>query len=326
MKIFGWMADLQGCGYYRLAMPLWGLQKLGHEVGWTTRMPTSVQTGAAEVIVAQRTCQPAPSALWQRLAREGRAKLVFELDDDFWHVDPTNRPASAFFTEERLARMVENIRVADLVTVTTDELADVVSQWNSHVKVLPNYVPAKLLDHERIHNDRLTIGWGGGTSHRTDFGEVAAPLRRVLQRFADLTEFHNIGEDFTERVASRRGLTRYSPWQPTVEGYYRSLDFDIGLAPLKATRFNESKSDIKLVEYAALGIPAVVSDVGPYRRAIDAGAPALPAVSHREFEAHLNALVSDEEYRSNLGKQAREWAASRTIEANAHRWEAAYAG
>jgi hypothetical protein len=39
------------------------------------------------------------------------------------------------------------------------------------------------------------------------------------------------------------------------------------LAPLAAETFNEAKSDLKLLEYAALGLPAVASPVGPYRGA-----------------------------------------------------------
>ena len=39
----------------------------------------------------------------------------------------------------------------------------------------------------------------------------------------------------------------------------------------------------------------------------------------------LRDLVNDAEARTQLGKHAREWAATRTIEANIHRWEEAYA-
>ena len=40
--------------------------------------------------------------------------------------------------------------------------------------------------------------------------------------------------------------------------------WDIALAPLEDTHFNRSKSDLKLLEYSALGLPSVASSVEPY--------------------------------------------------------------
>ncbi len=39
----------------------------------------------------------------------------------------------------------------------------------------------------------------------------------------------------------------------------------IGLAPLADTEFNRYKSDLKWLEYTALGLPVVASDLEPYR-------------------------------------------------------------
>ncbi len=38
----------------------------------------------------------------------------------------------------------------------------------------------------------------------------------------------------------------------------------LGVAPLLRSRFNDSKSNIKVLDYAALGMPALVSDVPAY--------------------------------------------------------------
>ncbi len=321
MRIFGWMADRSACGFYRIALPLHNLGALGHDAHWATKMPSNV--AEADVIVGQRVCEPGPTGNWQRLAREGHATLVFECDDDLWHIDPSNRRAHGFYDGERQRRLIDNITVADLVTVSTEPLAELVSEWNPSVVVLPNCVPSWLTEHERPSTERLTIGWAGTPSHARDFGELAKPLRRVLQRHGD-TEFHCIGEDYTPRVASPRGVTRYTGWSDAVEDYYRAVDFDIGLAPLRPTPFNDAKSDIKLLEYAALGIPAIVSDTGPYARAVADGAPALTAVDHSDWTARLAELLDDAEARAQLGKAAREWATGRTIEGNAWRWVEAY--
>ncbi|MFM7513448.1 MAG: hypothetical protein ACKO3F_08820, partial [Cyanobium sp.] len=46
---------------------------------------------------------------------------------------------------------------------------------------------------------------------------------------------------------------------------------DLGLAPLVANPFNAAKSDVKLLDYAALGLPALCSPGPAYQDLLDAG-------------------------------------------------------
>lgn len=349
MKIFGWLADTAGCGYYRVACPLWELERRGHEVSWLEAMPDTVidDESGWDVIVGQRISLRGPSSIWQRLAakRERRCTLVYELDDDLLNVDQANKPAHDYYTQQhemvalhrsltdipfvtiedsgRRQRIIDNITVADLVTVSTEPLAAVVSQWNPNVVVLPNCVPGQLVDLPLLEpGDVLTVGWRGSSSHARDFGELAKPLRGFLQKHADRVELHAIGHDFTDRVRSRRARIRHTGWG-SVHEFLASVDFDFGVIPLHPTAFNDSKSDLALLELAARGIPAVASDVGPYRRAVDAGAPALLATSGADWTRHMTALL-DEQYRTQLGAAAHEWARTRTIQAQAGLWEQAY--
>lgn len=344
LKVFGWMADQAGCGYYRIACPLWGLQDYGYDTTWSEVMADEVPD-EADIIVGQRVVTRAASAHWQSLAREGRALLVYEIDDDLLHVDPANRHAYGYFAQgfehvaiqdslrevrfrsivdtDRRQRLIDNITVADLVTVSTAPLAEVVAEYNPNVVVLPNCVPERFLDHERIHREDVTVGWRGGSSHSRDFGELAKPLRGFLQAHPEV-EFHSIGADYTDRVTSRRGRVRHTGWLAGTEEFIRAVDFDLAVIPLRPSQFNDCKSDLALLEMAALGIPVITSDTGPYRRAVDEGAPALLAATPRDWTAHLVTLTGDPVARVELGARAREWATSRTVQGNTHLWLEAY--
>jgi hypothetical protein len=46
-----------------------------------------------------------------------------------------------------------------------------------------------------------------------------------------------------------------------------SLNLDLALAPLEHNRFNEAKSNLRILEYGALGWPVIASDIQPYRNA-----------------------------------------------------------
>ena len=328
MKIFGWLADRSGCGFYRLMLPGAELAKAGHSVMLDGTLPAPAKNGECDVIVGQRTCNEGASITWQKLARAGHTKLVFETDDDLLSVDPSNKHAHRFYDEDACRRYVENMAVADVVTTTTDALAERCAEINPNVVVLPNMIPAWMLDHERPSGSGLvTVGWRGSLSHDRDFGELARPLRRFLLHpdYRNRAEFHAMGAPYHERVKSNHGRLRWTGWHESVSEFLRAVDFDLAVIPLRPSVFNNSKSDLALLEMSALGIPAIVSNTGPYGQAAADGAPCrLATMNQSDWQNHLRDFVDDAEAREQLGKDAREWAAGRTIEGNAWRWEEAY--
>jgi len=52
--------------------------------------------------------------------------------------------------------------------------------------------------------------------------------------------------------------------EPPGEHYANIAQFDIGIAPLSDTPFSRARSAIKVLEYAALGIPAVATPLPEY--------------------------------------------------------------
>jgi glycosyltransferase involved in cell wall biosynthesis len=97
-------------------------------------------------------------------------------------------------------------------------------------------------------------------------------------------------------------------------------DLHIGLAPLADDHFNRSKSYVKTLEYAGLGIPVIASNVGPYRDFVQHGITGFLANNEAEWTRYLRLLGSDENLRQWMGTNAREVAAKNTIQGNAWRW------
>jgi glycosyltransferase involved in cell wall biosynthesis len=276
-----------------------------------------------DVLVGQLICTPTQSAVWQQAAQlpSPRPALVFELDDDIWNLHSTNHGASRLNDDEVRVSAERNIALADAVTVTTNHLAEVVSRFNSNVHVLPNCVDEALLRHERPRNERVTIGWAGGSSHDNDFAFVRNELRTFLRRHTDV-DVHMIGSDYRRELG--RPDARHSGWSENLVEYLTKIDFDIGIAPLAYHAFNKSKSDLKVLEYAALGIPVVATDFGPYSDSVQHGVTGFLVKRPHEWARYLRDLVNDEQMRTEMGDNARRWAATRTIQANVWRWETAY--
>ncbi len=357
MKIFGWPADFAGCAHYRIHEPLGELARRGHEVT-ATRVALGAADDAmyaADVVVGQRICSPAPSARWaafrlyqepsyrewlraswrsnrdlvqifERLERRAdRPKLVFEIDDDLWRVDRSSPQAFEWFSQPEVRRRLAiNAKLADAVTVSTPQLGEVLSRFNQNVHVIPNAIPAALLEHEppRRTDGVITVGWAGSHTHAMDWAMVDAELVRYLKK-TRRAELHVMGgmDPLWSRVPQHR--MRVTGWTDSVDEYRRRLDFHIGLAPLKQHPFNDSKSFIKALEYAACGIPVVASDVGPYRDFVRHGETGWLVRRPGEFLRYLLDLTHDEAMREEMGRNARKQAAEHTLEATAPLWEEA---
>ena len=326
MRIFGWQADFAGCAWYRIVLPLGALRQQGTQAEWGNKLLP--RHGDCDVIVAQRTCKPGPTGLFQGMAQlpGKRPKLVYELDDDLLNLDPAN-PASEFYNDPQVQKnILANVRVADLVTVSTEPLAERMRKYNPNVAVLPNCIPADLLDWQPGHyNDRITIGWQGSPTHDGDWAAAALPIGRWFNgakgRRLPL-EFHTTGA--LPRTFPKLFPHRISPWVGH-DTFYHSLDWHIAVAPLANTMFNNSKSDLRPLEAAALGFPVVASDVIAYRGFVEHGETGFLVSKPAEWGKYLGELASDPDLRGQMSKAARDLASTRTVEGNARRWLEAYA-
>ncbi|MCX4704376.1 glycosyltransferase family 4 protein [Streptomyces sp. NBC_01373] len=336
LDVFGWLADRDGCGTIRIMTPLAELRARGHNVGWSERVDTD---NLPRTLIGQRICKPAPTTGWHEIAaKPNRPKLVFEVDDNLWDIDYRSAKAHEFFNGDGVTDNLDaNIRLADAVTVTTEALADIVRPLNPNVHVIPNYLPAWLLQHERPrHDGQIVIGWGGSSTHAMDLAEIGPQLRRYLDRAPSNVELHVMGEPkppprrrglirphtpWTETYRLPEDRIRWTPWQTSVPDYWRAIDYDIMLAPLRPHPFNRSKSPLRVLEAAILGIPVIATDYGPYAEFVDHGVTGLLAKSDHDWGRHLRALAEDEAMRQEMGAAARAKAAAWTIEGNADQWE-----
>lgn len=316
LHIFG-IEDGSACGYYRLRLPFDHLATNGHNVRYMRDATTLADDDP--IVVCQRMGHPGFELQWLKMWRGH--KLVWETDDDLWTVDPSNLRAARVFKPEMLRAIEQCASTAHLITVSTEPLAERLREFNPNVVVIPNHVDGAIFEVERKQADRLTVGWAGGDSHQRDWAMVAPHVRRFLRRNPDV-DFHMIGADYRRHL--RVPSSRWTPWRMDLLDYYRSIDFDIGIAPLVPSVFNRSKSAIKALEYGALGIPVIASDVRPYRDFILDGVTGFLVSRDHDWERRLRDLTHDHDMRREMGAKAREHARGWSITDGWRLWESAY--
>jgi len=348
VKVYAYPADEWGCGHYRVSWPAqavsidssWdvtivepGARAVDVEVDLKGRVVAERFPADADVIVLQRPTSPFVQQAVPLLAR--RCAVVIDMDDDLAHIHPRNPAFNAmsgrgFYRHPVTGQPVPNLhswkhaaqacRDATLVTVTTRALAKRYGRAGA-VRVIPNMVPAQYLDLPR--EDSAVVGWGGSVhSHPDDLQQVGGAVASLVRSGV---AFSTVGDP--EGVSRALGLSD-DDWDavgPVTMGEWpRAIArFGVGVAPLADTVFNQAKSRLKPLEYAAVGVIPVVSGVEDYRLFAKQGG-CIIADRPRSWESAIRPLVADPARRADMSGAVREVAAMNTFEANAFRWADAW--
>ena len=328
MRAHFWAADGAGSAYYRAVLPGTSLQWLGHNVSGGQRLPHDWQQ--LDTLVGCRVAQPDPSSLWQLLKRESSTRLVLDLDDDYFHIDPSNARAAQVWDQSMLRRLADNMAVADLVTCCSEPLAAVLRDYAADVRVIPNGLPAQYLGKPRDYEASsrpLYVGWAGTSSTVAELPEAVRALNRISQyrrpggvqvRLVGIGREQAIGLGLHGRQIGALG------WVERIEHYLQAVEeFDVWCAPYRGTAFNSAKYPTKWLESSILGIPLIASDIEPYRRVIRHGENGFLVRYEHEWGRLLKRLVDDPELRQRVGMTARGEASGSIMQALHVQWEAA---
>lgn len=279
-----------------------------------------------EIILMQRLMHANLAEHIKKARAYGQA-VINDLDDWYWGLDPQN---DAFKSSHPKTNSKENrnhyktvIASSTLVTVSTAYLADRISDWvKCPIHVLENTVDVSRFT-PKTHTDSVhpTMGWVGATSHRSGDLEI---LRGVVNSLVASGEYrfqHGGHYPHAPSVASKLGLHEDQVTVfPAVDAvsYPTLMTMDIGLAPLRDTPFNHAKSDIKLLEYSASGIPWIGSALSSYEGLRKKWGIGRTASKPAQWLKHLRDL-KDPVRRADEGEALREAVRSRDISLGAHR-------
>jgi len=209
------------------------------------------------------------------------------------------------------------VQLADAVTTTSGPLADCYRDFGARsVHVLENYVPDAAAEVDSRGGQRVVVGWTAASEHRYDHD--ALRLREVLQRLLDThpqVEVRGIGIPLGLRGDryTNLGLVQFTELPRAVAG------FDVGLAPIADNAFNRARSNVKLKEYAAAGVPWLASPIGPYAGMGEKQGGRL--VPDDRWYEEIERLVLDHRGRRKLAKRAKKWGRSQVISKHVGAWE-----
>jgi len=318
--------QLHDVAYIRLYDPLKVLQDKGRIVLTTGNDYTSLKD--SNVIFIERTWndQITNKHIYEFInhIKNSGKKLIYEIDDnllDNVHIRSAQKNS--------IRLMARN---ADLIIVSTEELKKRMLVFNQNIKVIPNFLSIDYISSRRnkFSNDKnkVVIGYAGTFSHQRDFQMIKLPLMQILKKYENKVFLEIIG------VLSDKETLRTLPNTKVIELGEKSrydrywnwmcnnIYWDIGIAPLKEDKFTRCKSDIKYLDYAALGIAGVYSVHPAYSKTIipDVNGILVENTCDAWFNG-LEKLITNAELRYTIAQNAHDdLYANRILQDNADKW------
>lgn len=279
---------LSGCWYHRIGEPL---KAFGESV------PEPKNT---VIWFSRLSAIPYDKLLEYKLAG---VKIIHDMDDAF------NLSANHVLKETyRVNGMAERFKalldLADVVTVTNDFLAKELSPYTKgEVVIVPNaltYDEGQFTKSTDIESG-TPLTYVGGNTHLHDLELVrkAVPINELT--IGGVSQGCAVWDEVTKRF---RGVSTKP--QASLDTYMSLYDgHKIALAPLEKNNFNMCKSNLKVLEAAAKGLPIVCSKTLPYYNDLDKDV-VMFGNSENSWRSAVTKFLKDEVYRQEKGQQLAE--------------------
>ena len=267
-----------------------------------------------DICVFNRNISPTlkPEFVFQRLRKHG-IKIVCDMDDSP-KVDSKHVLRAVFNKMNMTNCILFNALSSDAISVTTPQLKKEIQNF---LKVPKKYIIAKnAIDYddpqwekyEKPQNDSITFGWMGSVTHYEDL-KIFSEGYKLSQQPKLLIGGATRGDRVWDKVWDLFDGCDKIEFQghKTVDEYAKLLyPYDVMVAPLKDNRFNRNKSELKMLEAAALRKPIIVSDVYPYKNLIDKNKNCLAVGNNAEEWANaIDRLVNEPQYGEYLATNLR---------------------
>ena len=167
------------------------------------------------------------------------------------------------YKQETAKLIRKSLSFFDRFVVSTAPLADAMRDMHPDIVVMKNRLPSETwgsLRSLRQQGKKPRVGWAGGVSHRGDLEMIFD----VVREFSNDVDWVFMGmcpdklRPYVHEIHSGVDLDLYP-------AALASLNLDLALAPVEDNIFNACKSNLRLLEYGACGVPVICSNVACYR-------------------------------------------------------------
>lgn len=344
-KVFFTYSALESCWAVRCLIPLQAGAWDGDRTSYRSdRIDNETKAKAildADIVVFHRANDQRSLEI-AKLLRKQSKKIVLDNDDSFAHVDSKKWER---YLKEVNYWLNEFVKFADLVTVSTEFLANEYRPLNPNVVVLKNCVDPDMWPEEpqRNETDIVRIGLVGSVTLNDDYKPILPYLEKLKDRKDVKVVLFALPRKNEDTILAQKYYQEdyqfwdkmnieWHPFVPRAD-YEEALDnlrLDLMLIPRADDYFNRCKSNLKFLEASMLEIPVIAQGFpdgqSPYQDPKDSKFMSIiPATMPELWEVEAEVLIKDKIGRREMGKRAKKYVIENyQISKHIWRWEKVY--
>ena len=362
-------AGFSGCAWWRFRLPFAKLQKLGCGMEIIVADNAEKHVSMAQIqrftdeadIVAMQAPGNMDGLMLIQMYRSTGKRVVVDYDDYSFDLSPGNPRYAELGIKEcevlgangevafkwrdgengfnlranvaKYEMFLRCVKEADLVTVTTDYLAEKFRRQARAVAICPNSIDFDLwkpIKRPPSLDGQVRVGWFGGDSHLEDLAVFKTLLPRLCRKYPQVKIVISSSPVPQWKTIFSEVPNGQLEWHNWAELKHYTLllasrQWDVGLIPLAENEFSRCKSNIKVLELAALRVPVVAQAMIPYSNYVRHGETGFLARSEEEWFEHACGLIESRGLRESVGEAAYADAfADYNLDSNCRMWEKAY--
>lgn len=282
---------LNGVAYHRLYVPFMNLKKKGFDIrifNEFSEINVNVLKDCRAIVMSRGFIPTVGYKGFLEVMHAHGVQVVLD-QDDYWKLDSWHPAIEAYKEDNREVKILNSIQHSDWVTTTHKRLAKKVQKVSKGKKVLvlPNAIDAskKQWSSKKKESDVLRFGYVAGASHARDLDELGGYNFKQEGKELYVANVMNFADIL--------GATKKLPITD-VENYGFMYDeFDVALAPLKASEFNKCKSDLKVLEAGFKKCAFIGSNVHPYTFLIKSGYNGILCSNAKEWREAIEGMTKE---------------------------------
>jgi hypothetical protein len=314
----GFLGDVQGCGTIRVIHPYLllnhyrrpNIQVISQAMNHFVFEPQFFKNFTFAQFQRSATQQHYNIFVWFRkeVQKIHKIPLIYEIDDLLLGIPEYNYASGYYKNNEDWIKKCMSI--SDGMVVTTKQLKESYSPYCKNITIIPNHLPKFIWGdiyqaHDYYEEGRKPkILWAGSQNHFVrkgltpngkQGGDFGSGLIDFIKKTTGAYDWYFVGA-LPEELEEVKSKLCWIPWKHIFEypKAVKDIEPDLCIAPLMDNYFNSCKSNIKVLEFTAMGAPGIYNDVAPYKQT------KVKVKTDEEMISEIEKMASDIDYRARV--------------------------
>jgi len=254
-----------------------------------------------DILFLQRTTFPFKLELLLKLANRN---IIFDIDDAIYLPDKEGKDIITRIKQYvKKTEVISILRISRAIIVENEYIKNFVSQYCNYVYKIPGPIDTERFFVKKREDSKkgVTLGWIGSPATTSYLHMLDSAFRDIKKRY-DFVKFKFIG---LGKYENREIKFENAEWNYDTE-VSQLQSFDIGIMPMPDNEWTRGKLGCKMLQYMAVGVPAVVPYSSTNAEIIKNGENGFFATKESEWTEILSILIKNEELRRAIGQKGRD--------------------